>query len=105
MSNRSLAAEVALGTVVAALACAVVALPAPFAAGVAATADSEKKAGDDVFGPTKVWKVHLTFSAKEHEAMQPPTRSTFFGWLQPRPAEKSDREVHRNAFGFDLPLV
>jgi spore coat protein H len=71
----------------------------------AAAKDAKKAAGADVFGPTKVWKVHLAFSAKEYEAMQPPTRWTLIGWLQPKPAEKADREVHRNAFGFDLPLV
>jgi hypothetical protein len=37
--------------------------------------------------------------------MQPPTSYSFFGWLQPRPAPKTDREIHRNAFGFDLPLA
>src|SRR5262245_41123097 len=98
MSKRSRAAEAAFLPVVAALVWGVVALPA--------AGDAKKAPGADVFGSTKVWKVHLSFTAKEYEAMQPPTRWTLFGWLQPAPpAKKTDREVHRNAFGFDLPLV
>ncbi len=105
MSKRSLAAEVAFTSFIATLVCGVVALPSPCAADVPAKAAPKKAAADAVFGPTKVWKVHLALSAKEYEAMQPPTRYTFFGWLQPRPADKTDRQIHRNAFGFDLPLV
>src|SRR5438046_1299821 len=106
MSKCSLAAEAAFIPIVAALACSVVALPVVASdARVSATPAAKKAAGADVFGATKVWPVHLRFSAKEYEAMQPPTRPTFFGWLQPKPAEKSDRQVHRNAFGFDLPLA
>jgi spore coat protein H len=101
MSNRSRAAEAACFPVVAALAWSLAAQPA---CGIA-RGDVRKAPAADVFGAGKVWKVHLAFSAKEYEAMQPPTRPTFFGWAQPKPAEKSDREVHRNAFGFDLPLA
>src|SRR5262245_9000941 len=34
-------------------------------------ADDPKPALKEVFGPTKVWAVHLDISAKEFEAMQP----------------------------------
>jgi spore coat protein CotH len=97
MSKRSLAAEVAFVPVAAALAWGVLALPA--------AGDATKDPAAEVFGLAKVWKAHLSFSAKEYEGMQPPTRHTFFGWLQPVPAAKSDRPIHRNGFGFDLPLA
>lgn len=60
----------------------------------------------DVYGPSKVWQVHITMAPEEYEAMQPRGGRGFPGFGAPREPERpadSDRELHRNTFGVDLP--
>jgi spore coat protein H len=63
----------------------------------------------DVFGDTKLWPVHVTIPAAEYDAMQPAGAGGFGGFGgfggPPNPPKKpaDGREVHRNAFGVDLP--
>ncbi|QJX00428.1 PVC-type heme-binding CxxCH protein [Frigoriglobus tundricola] len=59
-----------------------------------------------VFGPTKIWTIHLEIPAKEFDAMQP----AFSGGFGPPPkkAEKKDgpkRASEKNLFGTDFPWV
>jgi spore coat protein CotH len=60
-----------------------------------------------VFEPTKVWPVHITLSAAEYDAMQPPAGGGFpqFGAPPPPPRQPKpgEREVHTNVFGVDQP--
>ena len=77
------------------------------AAAQAAKTNPEKSS--DLFSDTKVLPIHITIGAKEFEAMQPPAPGGFgFGFPPPAqnaPKQKNadGREVHRNAFGVDLP--
>lgn len=70
---------------------------------------AEKAASNGVFEPGKVWKVHLTITSKEYEAMQPRGGWGFPGVgaaPKPKPPVKPEepaRQVHRNTFGVDLP--
>ena len=45
---------------------------------------------DAVFGPTRVWKIHLHVTAENWKAMQPPARSGFPGFGPP-PASPAPR--------------
>jgi len=67
-----------------------------------------KSAAGDIFAGGDILPIHITIAAKEFEAMQPPAGG--FGFPGPfggptnPPAKQADgREVHRNAFGVDLP--
>lgn len=87
------------------------ALLAPAGACRAADPKPDAKPGDGAFADGTVHRFHLTLSPAEYEGMQPA------GGLMPRfgpggpggpPAPKKDpkpgeRELHRNAFGVDLP--
>src|SRR4051812_10084509 len=79
------------------------------AAGTATAGADREAAEGGVFEPGKVWQFHLTIAAREHEAMQPRGGRGFLGFggpPRPMPTEKPEepaREVHRNAFGMDLP--
>jgi spore coat protein H len=70
-----------------------------------------KPPATEVFGLTKVWQFHITMTAKEYEAMQPPAGGGFgFGFPgQPmgKPPEKKpgERETHRSVFGTDFPVA
>ncbi len=63
--------------------------------------------GKDVFGPTKVWSIHLEIAAHEYEALQP--RQGGFGFpggppKQPAPKDAKDkRDGERNLFGTEFP--
>ena len=63
----------------------------------------------DLFAETKIVPIHIALSAKEYEAMQPPVGGGFgfpgpFGGPMNPPRKPADgRDVHRNAFGLDLP--
>src|SRR5262249_32068214 len=69
--------------------------------------EPSRKEEGGVFGPTRVWKVHLELTAKEYEAVQPPPGG--FGFPAPpppRPEEKKDekkRDSEKNLFGTDFP--
>jgi putative membrane-bound dehydrogenase-like protein len=68
-------------------------------------ADEKTPAGQDAFGLTKVWAVHLDIPAREYDAMQPPAREFGFGGpppLKPQP-KKDARESERNLFGTAFP--
>lgn len=71
----------------------------------AATAGPEAP-GKDVFGPSKVWSIHLEIPAREYEALQP--RQGGFGFpggppKQPAPKDPKDkREGERNLFGTEF---
>jgi hypothetical protein len=78
-------------------------------------AEEKPAAKTDVFIPTKVWKLDLTLSAAEYQAMQP-TGGGFFGAPgggfgappAPKPPEKKDpsgRESHKSVFGMDFPIA
>ncbi|MFL5340572.1 MAG: CotH kinase family protein [Gemmataceae bacterium] len=64
-------------------------------------ADGKQPAGQDVFGPTKVWAFQLEIPAGEYDAMQPP--AVGFGppgATPPAPsAPKDKRDSERNLFG------
>jgi putative membrane-bound dehydrogenase-like protein len=62
---------------------------------------AKEKPGQDAFGLTKVWSVHLDIPAKEYEAMQPPLA---FGPKGP-PAPKGKRDSEPNLFGTQFPWV
>ena len=72
-----------------------------------ATAAGEKAGTSDVFAETKIWRFDITIPAAEYAAMQPiGGGQPFFGPGGPPPAKPADgREVHRNAFGVDLPFA
>src|SRR5262249_1669366 len=65
-------------------------------------ADKESSA-KDVFGPTKVWTLHLEIPAREYEALQPSGGGFGFGGppaKKPAPKKPMDkRETERNLFG------
>ncbi len=61
-----------------------------------------------LFGPTKVWAVHLDISAKEFDAMQPVLGGGFGppGGPQPKKAAKKEgkkRDSEKNRFGTNFP--
>ena len=62
---------------------------------------------DALFGPTKVWSIHLDIPAEEYDAMQPVV--TGFGPAAPRPSTPSSdlkkRDSEKNLFGTDFPWV
>lgn len=64
--------------------------------------DAPKKAKGDraahLFGPDKVWQVHITIPTRNWEVMQPKKAPFFFGG---KPAEKPAGE-QRGAFGYDF---
>jgi putative membrane-bound dehydrogenase-like protein len=77
-------------------------------AGTAGNEQGEKEAsGKNVFGPTKVWTIHLEIPAREYEAMQPLVGG--FGVpggppAQPAPKDPKDkRDSERNLFGTEFP--
>src|SRR5690348_4370511 len=81
------------------LACALIGL------GVAMgpAADSKEAPGKDMFGPTKVWAVHLEIPDKEYEAMQPPAGGFGFPGAPPAPpAAGEKRDSERNLFGTEF---
>jgi putative membrane-bound dehydrogenase-like protein len=70
-----------------------------------------KEAPDkDVFGPSKVWTIHLEIPAREYEALQP-GQGGGFGFpggppKQPAPKGPQDkRDSERNLFGTEFPWV
>ena len=61
-----------------------------------------------IFSDAKVLPIHIAITAKEYEAMQPLGAGGFPGFGPPMnpPMKPADgRDVHRNAFGVDLPLA
>ncbi len=106
MSNRSRTGVAAGWLCRAALVTGI--LAGAWAATLTAAAKDRPAAGkpsdEGVFGPGKVWKVHLTLPEKEYGAMQPRG-----GWgFAPKPQAPATpgepaREVHRNTFGVNLP--
>ena len=86
------------------------AVVAPAGACRAADPKPSAKPGDGAFADGTVHRFHLTLSPAEYEAMQPPGGlMPRFGPGGPPPAppkndpKPGDRELHRNAFGVDLP--
>jgi putative membrane-bound dehydrogenase-like protein len=67
---------------------------------------AKPKAVKDIFGPTKVWTVHVEIPAKEYEAMQP-LASAFPrpGGPPPPRGGRGKRDTERNLFGTELPWV
>ncbi len=66
-----------------------------------------KAADQNVYAPEKLWQVHVTLSPEEYAAIEPRANRGFPGFgpapkAPDKPAE-SNREVHRNTFGTDLP--
>jgi putative membrane-bound dehydrogenase-like protein len=106
MSGRLLAGAAGVACGVLTLACTLAGLPARRvpAAGLEKPGGQE---GTDVFGPTRVWAVHLEIPAREYEAMQPPGGG--FGLPggpggPPRPGDrKGARDSERNLFGTEFP--
>jgi putative membrane-bound dehydrogenase-like protein len=71
-------------------------------------ADAKETPDKDVFGTTRVWKVHLEIPAKEYEAMQPAAGGFGFPGAPPAPAPKEGKEKRdgeRNLFGTEFPWV
>lgn len=103
MSSRYLAGATAPAGGVLILACVLVAVPAAEDRGAA----GKEAPAEAVFGPTRVWAVHLEVSAKEYEAMQPAAGG--FGFpggpgAPPPPADrKAARPGARNRFGVEFP--
>jgi putative membrane-bound dehydrogenase-like protein len=62
-----------------------------------------KPAGADLFGLTKVVKLHIEIPADEYEAMQPPAPAAFGAPPPaPRPKRPGERESERNLFGVEF---
>ena len=59
----------------------------------------------DVFGPTRVWAMHLEITAGEYAAMQPPPGGFGFpgGPAPPPKAPKDKRASEKNLFGTEFP--
>lgn len=77
------------------------ATPAPLPA-----QESSKVKPADFFNQSEILQIHISLTAQEYDAMQPSGGGGFPGFGAPPapPKKPSDgREVHRNAFGFDLP--
>jgi spore coat protein CotH len=93
------------------------ALVAVLVGGVPASAQQPDKpaAKPEVFGLTKVWQIHITMTAKEYDAMQPPPGAGGgfggFGGFGGQPMGKQpekkpgDRETHRSVFGTEFPVA
>src|SRR5262245_45549146 len=118
MSRRFLAGATALTCGACLLFCLLVAVkatPAPAtggkeqggAGGKRPSGSAPKQPGDDVFGATRVLKIHLEIPAAEYEAMQPaPGGFGFPGAPPKRPApkmSKNKRDGERNLFGTMFP--
>jgi spore coat protein H len=66
---------------------------------------------DDLFGPDKLWTLHMTIGAKEYDAMQPKGGGMFFnpfGKKDNPPSKKKDEpantDTHKNnAYGIEFP--
>src|SRR5262245_22227785 len=73
----------------------------------------DAKAGADVVGSDKVWQFHLTLTAKDYDAMQPPGGGFGFGPgfgkgpNPPNPPKPGDpkRDSDISAFGTEFPWV
>jgi putative membrane-bound dehydrogenase-like protein len=66
-------------------------------------ADRKETPARDVFGTTKLWAIHLEISAREYEAMQPPTGGFGFPGAPPAPpAPREKRDSERNLFGTEF---
>jgi spore coat protein H len=88
-----------------AVAIAIISIPSGPAA---AEPPIEKGKPADLFAETRILPVHITMTAKEFDAMQPPSGGfgfpgPFGGPMNPPKKPADGREVHRNAFGLDLP--
>ena len=65
----------------------------------------------DVFGDTKVLQIHISLTAKEYEAMQPPGGGGGFGFgfqpppVNPPPKKDGQRDSDRSVFGTEFPWV
>ena len=75
---------------------------------VAPAASAQKP--PEVFGPGKVWPIHIEMTAKEYEGMQPAIAGGGFGFPgqpMPKAPEKKpgDRETHRSVFGTEFPTA
>ena len=64
----------------------------------------EKAAGADLFGLTRVVKLHIQISAEEYESMQPPAPPGAPGAPPParRPQKPGERASERNLFGTEF---
>lgn len=80
---------------------ALVSLVAAALSPAAALADPPKTPAD-VFGPAKVWKMHLTIQPKDWDTMQP-TRQ--FGFGAPQPKGKANDRKGRGSFDLDFEYV
>jgi putative membrane-bound dehydrogenase-like protein len=68
-------------------------------------------AGTDLFGPTRVWAIHIEVSAAEYQAMQPPAGFGFGGGpgaaggptRKPAAEKRPRRDSERNLFGLEFP--
>jgi putative membrane-bound dehydrogenase-like protein len=101
MSRRLLAGAAAVGGGVLIAACILTGAP------TATAPAAEDAPGGDVFGPARVWAIHLEVSAKEYEAMQPAGGFAFGGPAPPAPSRdpKAARATVRNRFGVEFPWV
>jgi spore coat protein H len=97
---------------------AVLFIPFAFAAPVVAAAPEAKDSPADIFGTTKIWEFHLALTAKDYDAMQPPTGGFFggpggpggpgFPGRPPAPPKVADKptDVHKGgSFGIEFPVV
>src|SRR5215813_13270545 len=69
------------------------------------SAGGKRPSGSDVFGTTRVWRIHLDIPATEYAAMQPaPDGFGFPGTPPGAPAPKKDRrDSEQNLFGTVFP--
>lgn len=66
---------------------------------------AEKTDAEAVFAPGKLWQIHIKISPEEYAAIEP-RGNRGFGFPPPKtqaPPVDPKREVHKNAFGADLP--
>src|SRR5207247_1308558 len=65
----------------------------------------------DVFGPEKLWTIHLKLGAKEYQAMQPKMGNIGFGFPFPKKDEpkkdpNDNLDIHKGkGFGNEYPFV
>src|SRR5271166_3577642 len=107
MSRRILLGATALACGVFLLSCAFVGLQGTTASFAADKEPSGKEApANDVFGPAKVWSIHLNISAKEYQALQPSGGGFGFPGAPPAPPAPKDpkekRASERNLFGTEF---
>src|SRR5262245_48296107 len=104
MTRRLLAGAIAVSGGVLLLAC----ITAAFNGATAPAAEGQEPSAKDVFGPTRVWTIHLEIPPAESKAMQP---AVGFGppggpGAPPQPREnKERRDSERNLFGTEFPWV